>query len=243
MERGAVDFSGVLLPPKDGVMGRALADLETKLTAWTTAVADVQAELAAQEARIAGAGPTIGGGGQGGAAEPCATPQAVQGSSLHSGEPPTPFTAAMEYAEPDDPEVAAKIEVLRKAMGTGATVAEDEAVAEETGGPDSVTSGCESSDEDEAILASLEPAMANGIRARRQSPGNQKSVRELISYENESLLNSLEPDIADAIRVRYRLFDGRRSVRELIEEYEQEPRPSQERTTWWSRMREGVSGC
>jgi hypothetical protein len=236
MKTQAVGVPDVQLSPPDGVIVRALADLETKVTAWTTAAASVQNRIAAQAAGPAGPGSAGQVGGDAIQTSPSPTPQ-VEGHDTGTAS----FTAPVGFAEPGSAEAAAKIEVLRKAMGTEAALGDALAVADEIDAPDSTSPADEYTEAEAALLASLEPAMANAVRARRRLMGDQVSLRELIGYENEALLGSLEPEVANLIRVRYRLFDGRKTTKQLIEEYRQEPVPEQEPESWLARLKKGAS--
>ncbi|MBN1361531.1 MAG: hypothetical protein JW993_13115 [Sedimentisphaerales bacterium] len=95
-------------------------------------------------------------------------------------------------------------------------------------------------DEDEALLGTLQPEMAQVVRLRYRLFKGRKTVQELVADEEEALLNSLEPDAAKAIRVQYRLYHGRKTTQELVEQYEAESQPKRERKkTWWKKRVKG----
>ncbi len=235
MKTQAVGVPDVRLAPPDGVILRALADLETKLSAWTTAVASVQNRIAAERARPAGdvSAEQV-------EDQSVPTPGAATPPAEGCGTGTACFTAPVGFAEPGSAEAIAKIEVLRKAMGAEAARG-DAPAADEVDAPDSAGPADEYTEAETTLLASLDPAMANAVRARRRLMGEQVSLRELISYENEALLGSLEPEVANLVRVRFRLFDGRKTVKQLIEEHRQEPVPEQDPETLWARLKKGAS--
>lgn len=212
MQAGALDLSSVVVPPEDGAVAQAIAELDTRLAAWTTAVADVQGRLEA-----AGAG-TV---------EPSrANPAQARPSGSAAGGDAMPVGFAEDSAK------AEAIAAHMKPPPVCATLAAQPDAAH-TKGLDE-----ELSEAEQAVLAPLQPAMVEVIRLRYRLFGGKKSIQELVFEEEEALLSSLEPETARAIRVQHRLFNGRKPVHELISEYEAEPTedPSKKKV-WWKRAR------
>ena len=166
----------VSVPSEDGAVSKAFADLEARLTAWTSAAANVQQELAMRSARFAEAG-----------------------------------TAA------DSPDI------------TRAVAAVEDAVL------DAARAAGEFTEEDTALLESLQADMAAVVRMRYRMLEGRRSVRDLVDDEERAWLESLEPEMAKTIRVQRRLFKSRRNLHELIAEYEAESEARQAKKGWWKR--------
>ena len=208
MKEGAADISNALLPPEDGAVTRALRDLKTKVSTWSTAVASVQGALAARAAELVEMDPAHPHKPEPTDSQPDSA-GAVQEEAEHqrsedgSGE----RDAAMSVAEPtassleardgEDPTQACAIEASPAEAGDDAPIASAPSPSE-------------------PVERSQEPA---------QDPDD----------EDQALLRSLDEKMSEAIRVQFRLFDGRKSVRELIDGYVEEPQEQQR--SWWRRVK------
>ena len=251
MEAGT-DIMQSLVPPDDGAVARALADLETKLSLWTTAVAEVQNQFRQKAIQFSEAGveqiqliaadtisseqPAFG---------PIETDRLPSESEERADDPLELSSAAVEVEDIDAPPredtgaahdavgEAEKIEILRKAMSSDSVVedASKTAVTSE----DKKDEHPEPTKEEEALLAILDQESSAAILAEYHKSGGEESIDCLIAAHNDSLLAPLEPEVQKAIRVKYRMLLGRKSVKELIEQYESEP--EQQPKSWWERVR------
>lgn len=240
MKAGTADMPETLLPPDDGAVARALADLEAKLSAWTSAVADVQNKLCRKAAQLAeanpspnetietaqAAAPAAPEQTRSDAAQQCETTAApIEEASVAPKGTPEP---AEEATTPD----AEKVKILREAMGADLGADVSAGVA----GDEAASGGCRApTEEEEALLAVLDPESAELIRAEFHAGGGRESIEELIAAHNDALLAPLEPEVQKAIRVKYRMLLGRKSIKELIEQHQSTPK--QQPKSWWERVR------
>ncbi len=199
----------VVLPPDDGSIQQALAELETRMTAWTAAMSDAQAVLRESARQHGIAMPAE-------AAAPAAPEKPVQ-----------PEPAAPAATAPSEPPVKPSVPQIRKDR---AVMAVSSGPAKKSGKPRPAT---------EEAPAAEEPALKPQPEARPAvaapaPPGSEAALRE-----DEALLASLDEETANAIRVMRRMDFGRRSVAELLKEYEMSrgaSKPSGSKgKSWWSR--------
>ncbi len=91
-------------------------------------------------------------------------------------------------------------------------------------------------EEDTAILESLEADMATVVRVRYCMLDGRRSIEDLVDDEEQAWLSSLDSDMANAIRVQRRLFKERKNIRELAAQYETESEAKKVKRTWWERI-------
>ncbi|MFQ5502528.1 MAG: hypothetical protein ACE5EQ_09550 [Phycisphaerae bacterium] len=251
MEAGTGDITQLLVPPDDGAVARALADLELKLSTWTTAVADVQNQFRQKAIQFADAGAkqiqsiatdTVSADRL--ASEPIETKR-PQGKPEKPADDQLKLSAAVVMEDINgspledtasvneivgEPE---KIEILRKAMSSDNPV---EHASKTVATPEEKRVECpEPTKEEEALLAVLDQESSEAILEKYHKSGGEETIECLIAAHNDSLLAPLEPEAQKAIRVKYRMLLGRKSVKELIEQVESEP--EQQSKSWWERVR------
>lgn len=208
MKEGAADISNALLPPEDGAVTRALRDLKTKVSTWSTAVASVQGALAARAAEL------------------------VEMDSAHPHKPePTDWQpdSAMAVQEEAEHQRSEDGSDERDAVMSVAEPTASSLEARDGGDPTQACAIEASPAEagDDAPIASA-PSPSEPVE-RSQEPAQDPDE------EDQALLRSLDEKMAEAIRVQFRLFDGRKSIRELIDEYVEEPQEQQR--SWWRRVK------
>lgn len=167
------------LPASTEDIRQALAEVEARLSAWSAAMAAIHAEFA----------------GTPGAAPPAAEPPAIA-----AAEPPAPAP------KPAEPEPATAAVAAAPAETTGleepsATMSPEEPAEPARQVKSARRAGREApappprpviSEEDEALLASLDPETAKAIRVMRRLSDQQKSVRELLE-EYMNIRSSQDP--------------------------------------------------
>lgn len=243
MRAGTADITEISLPPDDGAVARALADLETKLSAWTTAVAGVQNQFRLKALQLAEAGSAQIGPIEADAASADRSESSPIESECAPTNAPCREEASVGCMEEQPDPVAApraaeeteKIERLRKAMSPEKGVDEDPLPSS---APEVTTEEKrfrEPTEEEEALLAVLDSESAEEIRMTYRTSGGEETIEGLIAAHNDLLLAPLEPEVQKAIRVKYRMLLGRKSVKELIAQYESEAR--QQPKSWWERVR------
>lgn len=189
MKEGAADIADALLPPEDGAVPRALSDLKAKLSTWSTAVACVQGALAAQAAKLA----------EMDSSQQCApestAPHPDSAEAIHEEvkrrkrqDGPNDRDAAALVPKP----AAASLEVEDDGYQTGAYATEVPPAEAGDDGPtasalslsksleESQETARDSTDEDQALLQSLDEEMAEAIRVQFRLFDGRKSIRELI---------------------------------------------------------------
>lgn len=194
MKSDASGNSELCVPPDDGAISRALDDLDSKLSAWRTAVTDVHKGVATPPGPVTPAdGPDPAPSEADDAAAPPEQPESpvadASGGAVEIDEPlapPDPVADAPADAPPDEPAV-------------------------------------DNSSSTDAPLGVMGPESVETIRLRQVLSVAGKRASDGIDEESEALLRTLDPEVARAIRVQHRLFDGRRNVQELIDEYKHEP--------------------
>lgn len=247
MSVGTADIMEALLPASNGPIARAMQELEGKLSAWASAVANVNDTFAAKEAQLAVL------------LEEATRPVDVTREAVHRAPPPAPETPARVESAPTQANqerpaeksttvaigVSAPVESSSKspapdAMESAAVVEPVTAKAPET------ALEPETPEVIEALLAELNPETAEAVRARYEFFKGRKSIRELIQEfedeadDEESLLMSLDDEIAKAVRVKFRLYNGRKTLREVIAEVEAQQAkapPAAEKKSWWGKRR------
>ncbi|MBK8267929.1 MAG: hypothetical protein IPK83_06330 [Planctomycetes bacterium] len=226
MSVGTADNLRALMPPNDGAVSRALNDLEEKLNAWNAAAATLSEQLAqkAESNETPPAAPEI----RKAAEKPAAIePEKQIAETSHHEPEPVSLVApvVIEAAKPLVSQEAEKTPVVASVVDKVKVTAEPPV------------------ENDETLLAGLNPERAEAIRARHAFFKGQKTIGELIQEfedeadDEESLLMSLDPEFAKAVRVKFRLYNGRKTLREVVAEVEaSQPRQSQaDKKSWWRR--------
>jgi len=231
MKTGIADIAELLLPPEDGALARALANLDAKLSTWRSVVVGVQGRLTARPIRTpvpessADRASEFSPTGQGSAkSDDGRTARMPDTHTISAAVIMAGTTDSSPTLTPSEPATASQpaLYVAERCQGSAPTEVIDE----------------------EELLAALDPEMAEAIRAQRRHGCNRKTMGELIAEneksfrEEEALLRTLEPAMATAIRIQKRFFGGRKSVRELIAEYK--PETKQEQKSWWKKVKEGA---
>ncbi len=212
MEDTTVNMAEVSVPADDGAIAETLAELEGKLSAWCSAVAEIQTALAEQATSAAT-------DDRAGALPPETQESQAVGTdaSMDSDAVPTSAVAAEPRADetvadvPEGPEPGiAATEPATPAQEESPIVPPPEAPSEiaDPGG----------------TVESLEEPQTTQASTPQE--------------DDEALLNSLDPEMAQAIRVMRRVSPVKKSVRELIEEYESKPSSRkastpQKKKSWW----------
>ncbi len=159
-----IALPSISVPSEDGEVSKAFADLEARLTAWTSAAANVQQDLATRAARFAEAGVPAGN------ADLSAAVAAVEDEVLDTARLTGGFTE----------EDTALLKTLRADMAAVVRMR-----YEMLEGRRSVRDLV--NDEEHAWLDSLDPEMAKTIRVQRRLFKNRRSLHELIAeYEAEN---------------------------------------------------------
>jgi len=223
--------SDLALPPDDGVIGRAIEELRTKIAVWSRAMIEVESRLGDQAAEpheepIQPASDVSVSAEQQAGLEATADIQAI---------PPTAEVGLTNAS--DEGQDAEQPSPTAMEPGDETDAARSEAPIEErTPEPES-----ESEADIEARLESLDPTVANTVRRKRREVASDEPISSLIEacdlelHDDDDLIASLAPEVAEAIRVEHRLFNGRRSIRELIEAHRDDPVESGEKRHWWQR--------
>lgn len=186
----------VTVPPQDEAIGSALADLESKLSAWVSAMTAAQDALVQQA--VAGrqinesitsddatasvleveAAPEID------ATQPIAEEPAAEIVSIEETAE-SEVAAKTEMAQPAAEPVAAKPVVKKATRGIQPGpnfVPPPPVVAQE----EAATAARSSSDEDEALLATLDEKTVKALRVMRRLSMTKKSMKELLAeYQAE----------------------------------------------------------
>lgn len=208
-------MQSVALPPEDGAIAQALADLDAKLSAWTTAMRSAQDALArmpdrSQASQAVSEAATI---------DVEAPPQQVEPAPAATPRTQKPENTAIAQAggvserpSAPQPEGAA----LRKSGKPGTAAAAEPASPPEAASVD-VPAG-----------VATAPAAEKPEEPARSQPS-----------EDEALLATLDEETAKAIRIMRRVDFGRRSVAELLKEYQASRSQTQQSSgkgkSWWSR--------
>jgi len=193
------------VPQDDGAIGRAMDDLDAKISAWVHAVAEAQRVidgLPLREARAAAsaaaqavstAAPAVAAAAKAEPASPAAQSATVtaESSPAKPAEAKTSAAAKSKSAaeKPAADSGGKKSAGLRvghlaekKPRGTGVKkgimVYEEEA-------PEPAASTPDSTHEDEALLATLDASLARQIRIKRRLCNNTKTVKELLAEEKK----------------------------------------------------------
>ncbi len=152
------------VPSEDGEVSRAFADLEARLTAWTSAAANVQQDLATRAARFAEAGAPAGSPDI--SAAVAAVEDELLDTARRTGEVTEEDAALLKTLRTD----MAAVVRMRYEMLEGRRCVRDLV-----------------NDEEHAWLDSLDPEMAKTIRVQRRLFKNRRSLHELIAeYEAEN---------------------------------------------------------
>lgn len=245
MSVGTADIEAALAPLRDGVVARALSELDEKLKAWSIAACALNESLVAREKAIAAASTR-------GLEVAAGVPQkkSSEASVVSRLTEPTPPSSDGPVQADEALDANAKLSCVSD-LGTVAaseanatriesalTTATDASVESAV----DVVEGAQPVDE-ATLLAALTPEQAEAINARYAFFKGSKTIRELIQEfedeadDEESLLMSLDPDVAKAVRVKYRLYNGRKTLREVIAEVEAAgTKPVEpEKKSWWRR--------
>lgn len=181
MSHTTADLPDLSLPPQDADIRHALADVEARLSAWTAAIAAVQDSLPS--------------GTPPGSAEDESTPSvAAPGTALSnpSAEIPSaapeqakaPMTAsAAVEPSPASPAGTKDAPIPKNSQPPAAPVPPAEHTAPHRGTKarqKAPAIKAPSKEDDEALLASLDPETAKAIRIMRRLSFEKKSVRELL---------------------------------------------------------------
>lgn len=189
------DFKAALVdvPADDGAIGQALDELDARITAWISAVSEAQsalaglAQLEARGAELAAARAVAATAAELSATAPAAPAAEAETPALEAASPASASPPADSPAEAAA--AAKKAGGLRighltekkppaPAVRKGIMVYEEEAPELEKPAP-------AATDEDEALLAQLDPQLARQIRIKRRLCNNTKSVRQLLEEEKK----------------------------------------------------------
>lgn len=242
MSVGNVDIRSALLPPNDGAMARAFQDLDEKLKAWNAAVAAFHGQVAINIGQSAAVARSVTA-----APEPIEKLKAVENAQVVE-KPPAAESRKPESTKATSSKSAAEaVEKVRSRVVETVVEPRPEVIPEPPPvAPLESTQAApeaEGPQDDETLLAALNPEQAEAIRSRFAFFKGSKTIRELIQeYEDEaddeeSLLMSLDPEFAKAVRVKYRLYNGRKTLREVIAEVEnsQPKQNDADKKSWWRR--------
>lgn len=243
MDTAIAELAQLQPPSEDGAISRALTDLNSKIDAWTEAVAQAQdriasdfegiAELLEETAAAAGAPATSNQHSESIAAAHTEIEDSIE-ANVESDE--TESTDVEEFA-PSEPEAVA-VEDDDVPMFDPATLpTASEAVSRKT-------DISETGDQIEAMLAEFPPDVAERLKIMHATDESRRTMAEIINaYQKEmkdadALLSDMDPEAAQAIRVQYRLFNGRKSIRELVDAYRptvEEPSGNigKKKRSWW----------
>jgi hypothetical protein len=168
----------VEIPRDDGGIGEALADLQTRIAAWTQAIGQVHNSLTAAVTRAAEA-PAPAEAPKVVELPPSNRPAAATAGKRPASAAPAPVSKTGEAA-PSEPKLRpSKIKKLIGSKGGTTNPADLDRFAFKEETPPEPQQPA-TVDEDEALLASLDPKKAREIRIKRRLCNNKKSVRELL---------------------------------------------------------------
>ena len=220
MQTAIAELSELCPPSEDGGIGHALAELESKLDAWSSAM---HAMLGGFKSARAIPGPAP-------AHDASKEPLCAASQESPSAHAPDNVTA--------DP--AALVERLTQAMAHSEHLEryDDTATPENGATAEPVPRSCATDEEAETVLASMDAQVATQLRTRHKAARGAKTLGQVCDEyfeevaDAERLLGTLEPEMAKAIRVQYRLFNGRKSIHELVKAYEP-PKENARKKSWW----------
>ncbi|GMU21768.1 MAG: hypothetical protein AMXMBFR13_18570 [Phycisphaerae bacterium] len=218
MQRTTDQIPSLSLPPDDGTIGRALADVETRLAAWAAAMTTAQSSLVSLAQRepvppaVNPAHPEADRPEEQSAAAETETGNPAQPQRAPtSAEGFVPPLGDEQNGEPANPEPGTDLMV----SAPGPAVLDTTPVAQEP---------------EPAVVAAIEDVTAEASANAAETP---------VEDDDEALLASLDEETAKAIRVMRRLTFEKKKVRELLEEYRQtqaKPTPGEGRKkSWWTR--------
>jgi hypothetical protein len=222
----------VELPPHDGAIEEALADLDAKLASWTEAMRTAQ-ETLVNTASLQEAGQTS-------AAvlpsdEPVATAVCPPDDRARAADSGSDAAVPKAASEPPHESTAASYVTEAEAQPLQKSDSEEPVVTiSDLNEPQRSRYGFEPAQDD------LDPARQAQDDAQHEQ-GIAREQAAAARAEDEALLATLDDETVKAIRVMRRLDMGKRSVRELLEEYKagmgatKGPGKSK---SWWSRGRE-----
>lgn len=148
------------IPRDDGAIARALLELESKLTAWAAAVANVQQKVAESVTRCGTGDAGNAAPDAANASERTTCPERTQSTVGHASH-------AVQEAAPEKKQPSKQPREGGKRRNPIHKSATDESM-----------------EDVDALLCLLEPEMANAIRVQHRLFAGRKSVQELIdSYE------------------------------------------------------------
>jgi hypothetical protein len=175
------------VPTDDGSISRAMSELDAKITAWVNAVADAQRVIdglsrlekqapasAAARATAASAAHVAVAAKETKAAKGAKDSKAPSGGDEQTKPVTGPNKSGLRVGHLTDNKPSRPAPVRK-----GILVYEEEAAAEPR------KPAQESSEEDEALLATLDAQLARQIRIKRRLSNNTKSVRELLEAEKK----------------------------------------------------------
>jgi hypothetical protein len=153
------------IPRDDGGIGAALGDLERRIALWTSAITAVHTALVGHAAKPPAQ------------AEPA--PRKIVQLPASDRQATTASAPAAEKAPAED--ATGYTKRLKKHLSAPQNAAGDvERFAYQDGSPPVVEKSTKAQDDDEALLATLDPKKARAIRIKRRLSNNTKSVRELL---------------------------------------------------------------
>lgn len=237
MSASIAELSSLTPPSDDGAIARALAELESKLGAWSDAMTMAQRTLVDEKRRASEFADAVSDDA------PDADATERDDNNATAAEAPPPDAEVAAAGEPAaGSENDALLDRLGEAMRQSDHLARELGTDTETENetPNEPPTTSDATDEDfEELLATIDSEVAKQLRARHAEAGGNVSMREICDAyfaevtETENLLATLEPEVAKAIRVQYRLFNGRKSIRQLVDEYEPPKENSKKRRSWW----------
>jgi len=159
MKEKTADILSISLPPEDGSIDRAFAELGARLSAWSAAFSQAQDGLRQMDARHAV--------GSGDPVTCCSDPVGVEmdgGVMTATADPLS--TESTESPQPSESEVEKVTEADRR-PDEPSDIAPTPPVRQDA-------------DDDEEFLATLDPETVNAIRIRRRLSPEKKSVRQML---------------------------------------------------------------
>ncbi|MCG8405819.1 MAG: hypothetical protein MI923_11535 [Phycisphaerales bacterium] len=191
MKLETADILDLRIPSDDGAIARALANLETKLADWTAYVEELQAKLIHRSATLTETNRTL---------DQNAKPAVTEAATREGIEDPIPSTDTPVSEIETDPISSGELETVSPepdsvtkadARLRSADVETTDALGQQIDPSNEPVSTPQAPDaeqteqtDDEALLQSLPPHIANDIRVQYRFCNGRKSLRELIAtYE------------------------------------------------------------
>lgn len=193
MAESTVDMQAISVPVDDGEIARALTDVDAKLAVWAEAMFDAQRLLTALASRVLAPSLTVADDTQPepvtAASEPssitCATTEAEVAPEQAESEPESEADAQVEEAQAEP----SRVEQPVNRLAAPEIAKPDVTPVKFTGKVNAEAKAPQpppapQPNEDEQLLASLEPETAKAIKVMRRLAPSKKSVKDLLTeYE------------------------------------------------------------